>query len=1208
MGWFFTVVLSIVLVVFICKNGSLNTEISIMKYRISVLKKNGKITVNDEKFLLTGNGEYTQPAENTPAQKTSSAAPTYFDTAVNTAMQAPAQPTPVQPAPVAAETVPTPVVAQTAPPPAAEEFVMKPVAEQPLPKTEVPPATAQPVQSVIAPAEKKSVSTINIILIVGTLFVVLAGLIFATTTWASLTNGLRSFMILMFTLVFFGASAISEKKFGLKSTGIAFYTLGSIFMPITLTAIGFFGLFGEWFSFTGYGKFILLGLISFLLTLFSGLGAVKYKVNILSWISLFGLSATALFTSFFMVGEPNAISAIMMAVFSLIVVFADRFIPDKQDGKLYILFKNWKIYAMYNALALAVVSVFTAGEGVAAFISMVIFCVVFMHARFRNGSEAPVGVIAFMLVFIASMVMLVQPENVTEFTYIAAMTVLAVFILQATNIYSEGISKVLECIGYVVIGISSLMALIGIISDEAWTLSSILLLGIIVINTAYLILKKGRPLRILFAFAVVALSYAAPSYLLADTEISTSIIATSLIAILFAVSFFVKNRMRSHETDAVAFAVLITEYIIRAMNVIDSAMTDYVIFAVVFAAYLLVALPLCTENRKSVAGAIFRGFFLVSTFMLCYPFTEFTGSDYGVILWSAAIFVLTVLIFTLGKKFPRLKEWSVPTAISLFVVLISMAEYSLLPETVTMVVLFVIPSLMFCILEDNKKLRVVYQWIFVVISALLPAIIVSALEESPFAVAYLVWFVIVAISAAVTAFLSKKSERCKEFAFPLDIATLTSSGIYFLVAFVYAVIGEGGAVEAIIASVVATVYSLALMFRPASNSARTYIAVGKVLLLSFIMPLYAGVEAEYCWLILGGVSMLISAFCVVKYKILKRPDRFATPLSVSAMISLNLTLLSTLICYSYIDDGRVIPYALAMILIAAVTYILPIIKKDNRFTGVFPALALVCIVCMLGAKLEDYSRLIYIAGFVLFSVISLVFSRRVWQNTGERKIFDWLFIFSGVLPFMLVFDYDDYITFVGMFELIVYALMYYKRIGKTDFADRMVLSVACAVGVVTYWLQPFFEIPELIFLEINLIPVYLHCFYLWCVWKDRRDKVETLSFFLAIAGVVVLLISAFISGNVVDSLIILFSVFAMLVVSFIIKKRRWFVLSISLIIMITLYMSKDFWESLAWWIYLLGVGVVLILIAAANELGKQKTADGSSKREKLKRFMDEWTW
>ena len=41
-----------------------------------------------------------------------------------------------------------------------------------------------------------------------------------------------------------------------------------------------------------------------------------------------------------------------------------------------------------------------------------------------------------------------------------------------------------------------------------------------------------------------------------------------------------------------------------------------------------------------------------------------------------------------------------------------------------------------------------------------------------------------------------------------------------------------------------------------------------------------------------------------------------------------------------------------------------------------------------------------------------------------------------------------------------------------------------------------------------------------------------------------------------------------------------------IIITVALYMTKDFWLSLSWWIYLLAAGLGLILFAAVNEMKK----------------------
>lgn len=40
-------------------------------------------------------------------------------------------------------------------------------------------------------------------------------------------------------------------------------------------------------------------------------------------------------------------------------------------------------------------------------------------------------------------------------------------------------------------------------------------------------------------------------------------------------------------------------------------------------------------------------------------------------------------------------------------------------------------------------------------------------------------------------------------------------------------------------------------------------------------------------------------------------------------------------------------------------------------------------------------------------------------------------------------------------------------------------------------------------------------------------------------------------------------------------------------ILVALYMTKDFWLSLSWWVYLLAAGLGLIVFAAVNEMKKR---------------------
>ena len=45
-----------------------------------------------------------------------------------------------------------------------------------------------------------------------------------------------------------------------------------------------------------------------------------------------------------------------------------------------------------------------------------------------------------------------------------------------------------------------------------------------------------------------------------------------------------------------------------------------------------------------------------------------------------------------------------------------------------------------------------------------------------------------------------------------------------------------------------------------------------------------------------------------------------------------------------------------------------------------------------------------------------------------------------------------------------------------------------------------------------------------------------------------------------------------------IKKKKWFVLSVTVLVISTLFMSRSFWASLAWWVYLIYAAVTYLLL------------------------------
>lgn len=94
------------------------------------------------------------------------------------------------------------------------------------------------------------------ILATGAALIVLAAIVFLTSTWEIISNPIKTVILILVMFVFLGASKIANEKFNLKKTSETFFNISMAYLPICLISISVFGLLGEFLSIYGEGKFI----------------------------------------------------------------------------------------------------------------------------------------------------------------------------------------------------------------------------------------------------------------------------------------------------------------------------------------------------------------------------------------------------------------------------------------------------------------------------------------------------------------------------------------------------------------------------------------------------------------------------------------------------------------------------------------------------------------------------------------------------------------------------------------------------------------------------------------------------------------------------------------------------------------------------------------------------------------------------------------
>lgn len=467
--------------------------------------------------------------------------------------------------------------------------------------------------------EKHRVSSINVLLIIGSLLIILAGVIFATTTWATLGNIVKAAIILSFSAVLFAASSAAERKFDLPKTGKVFYTLGCAFLPITVFAIAYFKIFGEWFSINGNGSGTVLAAAAALTAAVCFKGSIDYKSKNFAWVSLGSISIMVAGTAYQIFDSPDHIE-LTYAVYSLVVIFVSRLIQKKAvkfDAFAYII-DVLPSFELGNTAMLSIASLTVPaawlGHSVIVTISCGLFAAAYLFSGFskKNGFA---GAIPFLIFVSIASFYGFSPENFSEGTYVVAAIATVTAVLSLLKVLPEKLGFALKILSDICIAVSAFALAVAAISSEI-TLASVIVMAILTAEILVLGLfrrngSSGKIMFVLFSFALSVTVLSAVSLITS----SNSAFAIASSGVLLAVS--------------IGYAV--TDFILAKKGksfIIRSAFTD-----VMFAAFTAVILiSQCGEIKIPTVLILFTA--LIQLIYVVFPKKD----------WEKLVFSLTAML------------------------------------------------------------------------------------------------------------------------------------------------------------------------------------------------------------------------------------------------------------------------------------------------------------------------------------------------------------------------------------------------------------------------------------------------------------------------------------------------------------------------------------------------------------------------------------
>lgn len=227
----------------------------------------------------------------------------------------------------------------------------------------------------------------------------------------------------------------------------------------------------------------------------------------------------------------------------------------------------------------------------------------------------------------------------------------------------------------------------------------------------------------------------------------------------------------------------------------------------------------------------------------------------------------------------------------------------------------------------------------------------------------------------------------------------------------------------------------------------------------------------------------------------------------------------------------------------------------------------------------------------------------IWDTLSAGVIFSvFLLNISGSLSALFS---SQAVIFIANLELAVFSLNLYRKENSRNF-NLTALTFSAGFFTTALIQRPFFIIEDEMFeRKVIFLLITLFGFIAKYIWRENKRFAENFASLVHIGVYFLLILDALSDETLFNTLIVLCTSITILFISFMNKKKRWFIISSAGLTGLTVYIMKDFFTSVGWWVYLLVAGILFISIASANEYFKSR---GETIKAKAGRFFEDWSW
>lgn len=221
--------------------------------------------------------------------------------------------------------------------------------------------------------------------------------------------------------------------------------------------------------------------------------------------------------------------------------------------------------------------------------------------------------------------------------------------------------------------------------------------------------------------------------------------------------------------------------------------------------------------------------------------------------------------------------------------------------------------------------------------------------------------------------------------------------------------------------------------------------------------------------------------------------------------------------------------------------------------------------------------------FEKWVTVGYVGALMVWNVVREDVFTPGIGVISSIMFLSAVGNREPEMQTMWLFMIGLYLLRF---AGSIEYG-RQAATVSMVLLTAAFLRQPWIVWPEIVRRELFLLPVAGNLYGLDWIWGPGKklSMIQTIGY---VTCLVILGLDAVAYGRLADALILEGICLVVFLMAHLVGSVRWVRISGGFLLAVAFFMTRDFWLSIAWWVYLLAAGIGLILFAAVREKKKSR--------------------